>query len=205
MVTVYFPGIETGTDGNDTHCLLMLVSDHDREHLARDFRGQPLDPATWVPMLVVRAHTTPGNMRKPLADRAGIDFNTDPMVLSDRALAALLPHIGTAGLALRLAFGEVPYSFFAVTRVIDALDLDNCEIVRYPDGGISRITRYAFRPDRVADEWIFKVPQKPSLTFVTDRFVNLVHEHGLTGFAFERLWSAPEHPMPLAPKPAAAP
>jgi hypothetical protein len=189
MVTVYLPGIETGPDGNDTHCVLLLVSDADRERLAWEFRGQLIDAAAWVPWLVVRSHTTPGNLRKPLADRAGIDFNTDPMVLSDRALAALLPHMGHAGQALRLAFAETPYSLFAVTRVIDALDLERCEVVRYPDGGISRITKYAFRAETVADEWIFKIPQRPSQSFVTQRFVDLAQAHGLSGFAFHPVWT----------------
>jgi hypothetical protein len=64
------------------------------------------------------------------------------------------------------------------------------ETVRYPDGGLSRIKRYVFKPDAVGDQWLFKIPQKPNgFAFVTDRFVEVVQRAGLTGFGFERLWS----------------
>lgn len=57
------------------------------------------------------------------------------------------------------------------------------------------------RGDHIADEWIFKIPQKPSVAFVTDRFVELVHKTQLTGFAFEQLWQSEDVPAPMSSKP----
>lgn len=187
---VFDPKNEIGSDGNNTYCRLMLSSDDDRRSLARSFFGETVLLSDWTPWEIVRAYTTPGNVIKPLGDRAGIDFKIDPMVLSRRAIDVLMPHICAFGQALPLHFEEAEYFLFNVTNVIDAVDIDASEVVRYPDGGLSRIVRYVFKPEVVRDQWIFKVPQQPKgFAFVTDRFVDLVKQHGLTGFGFKLLWA----------------
>jgi hypothetical protein len=196
-MNIYDANIDRGPDRNDKICRFMLVSDGDRRVLndPNQLNGTPMPIEQWVPWRIQRAYTTPGNRDKPLGDRAGLDFKTDPMVLSRRALDVLLPHIGSLGQVLPLDFDEAEYFLFNITNVVDAVDLDASETVRYPDGGLSRIKRYVFKPDAVRDQWLFKIPQKPTgFAFVTDRFVEVVQRAGLTGFGFEPLWSdaAPE-------------
>lgn len=179
-------------DGNGVYCRFMLASDDDRRVLNDfgKFNGTPMPVAEWKPWKITRAYTTPGNLTKPLGDRAGIDFKSDPMVLSRRALNVLLPHIGSFGQALPLAFDDAEYFLFNITNVVDALDIEASETAYFKDGGFKRALRYAFKTDAVRDQWIFKIPQQPKgFAFVTDRFVELANNHGLTGFAFERLWS----------------
>jgi hypothetical protein len=178
-------------DGNGVYCRFMLVSDDDRRVLSDDFRGEEVPLDQWVPWKIIRAGTTAGNLTKPLGDRAGIDFNLDPMVLSRRALEVLLPHVGPSGQALPLAFDEAEYFLFNITNVVDALDEPACQVWRFPSTGrIGEIKRYAFKPEAVRDQWIFKIPQQPKgFAFVTDRFVEVVEQHRLTGFGFELLWS----------------
>lgn len=56
-------------------------------------------------------------------------------------------------------------------------------------GRVSRIKRYAFHPDVVRNEWIFKIRQTQAEAFATEQFVDLVRSAGLTGFEFRKLWS----------------
>jgi hypothetical protein len=188
-MNVFRPATSKRGDGNDVYCRFMLVSDDDRRILLDAFRGEPVPLDQWVPWKIMRAYTTPGNLTKPLGDRAGIDFDLDPMVLTRRALEVLLPHIGPFGQALPLDFDEAEYCFFNVTNVIDALDVEASELAFFKDGGLKRVLRHAFKAEVVREQWIFKIPQWSKSTFVTDRFVDLVKSSGLTGFGFEQLWS----------------
>jgi hypothetical protein len=186
-------------NGQDGYCRLLVATDEERKVLDGQFRGVPMSLAAWKPIKVVRMYSEPENLIKPLGDRAAIDAWSDPMVLSRRALDELVPYIGRFGQVLPLTFDECDYSLFNITNVVDAVDLDASETVRYPDGGLSRIRSYVFRPKAVRDHWIFKIPQyAKGFAFVTDRFVEVVHRAGLTGFGFELLWSDKEAPAARA-------
>jgi hypothetical protein len=178
-------------DGNDVYCRLLVASDEHRKVLDNEFRGAAVPTDLWCPLKVVRMYSDPDKVNRPLGDRAAIDALSDPLVLSRRALDALLPHIGTFGQVLPLDFDECEYSLFNITNVIDALDETASEVWRFPSSGrIGDVTCYVFKPEAVRDQWIFKIPQRSKgFAFVTDRFVELVHQAGLTGFGFEPLWS----------------
>jgi hypothetical protein len=196
-MNIYDANIDRGPDRNDKICRFMLVSDGDRRMLndPNQLNGLPTLIEQWVPWKIQRDYTMPINLTKPLGDRAGLDFETDPMVLSRRALDVLLPHIGSLGQVLPLDFDEAEYFLFNITNVVDALDIASSEVAYFKDGGLKWIKRYVFKPDAVRDQWLFKIPQKPTgFAFVTDRFVEVVQRAGLTGFGFELLWSdaAPE-------------
>ena len=177
-------------DGNDVYCRFDVVTKDDRWSLNESFRGESFPMEQWVPFKIIRSPSTPGNLTKPLGDRAGIDFKTDPMVLSRRALEVLLPHIGAFGQVLPLSFDEAEYSLFNITNVVDGLDIASSEVAYFADGGFKRAKRYAFKPEVVRDQWIFKIPQRlGGFAFVTDRFVQAVQDAKLTGFGFDLLWS----------------
>lgn len=189
-MNIYDPRIESRPDGQDAYVVL-LTADRSRLLVPEECSSSKLISLdTWIPLPVERDYSVKGNMTKPLGDRVGIDAYVDPMVLSRRALEVLLPHIGDLGQVLPLAFEEAEYSFFNVTNVVDALDEPHTEISRFPSGRISKIERYAFRPEAVRDQWLFKIPQRRGgFLFVTDRFVDLVKSSGLTGFKFKPVWS----------------
>jgi hypothetical protein len=177
-------------DGNDVYCRLLVASDDDRKVLDSAFRGVSISISSWRPLKAIRMYSESENLAKPLGDRAAIDALSDPMVLSRRALDVLLPHIGSLGQVLPLAFDEAEYFLFNITNVIDALDIAASDVVYFKDGGFYRVKRYAFKPDVVRDQWLFKIPQHATgFAFVTDRFVEVVQRAGLTGFGFEPLWS----------------
>jgi hypothetical protein len=89
-----------------------------------------------------------------------------------------------------LAFDEAEYAFFNITNVVDALDEAKSELKYFSDGGFHRVLRYAFKPEAVRDQLLFKIPQQPGgFAFVTDRFVEIVKANGLTGFGFDKKWT----------------
>jgi hypothetical protein len=190
-MNIYRPGVERRADEQNKY-MTLLTGDQSRLHTAEEnCCGYAIDLATWIPLSVIRDYSIKDNMTKPLGDRVGIDADVDPMVLSRRALDVLLPHIRNLGQVLPLAFNEAEYSFFNVTNVVDALDEEACQIWRLPSSGrIGKIERYVFKPEAVRDQLLFKIPQRRTgFSFVTDRFVELAKEGGLTGFNFKRLWT----------------
>jgi hypothetical protein len=194
--------------GGAAFCALTFNSQEDRNRFDQraGFRGEPLGSELLIPYRVVRSAGYPGEDTAPLGDRQGIGYYVDPMVLSRRALDVLLPRIGHLVQLVPLQFNEGEYAAINITHVIDALDEARSDIERFPSSGrISRILRHAFKPDRVKDELIFKIPQTPRRAFVTDRFVKLVNDAGLTGFAFEPIWSdatcEPQAPRPQGSHP----
>lgn len=179
-------------DRNAVHCLLSFANDTDRRRfdIGSHFRGEPLAPEFLQAYEVTRSREFPGGDTAPLGDRQGIGFNTDPMALSRRALDVLLPHIGSAVQVVPLTFDEGEYALLNIVNLLDALDFEKSEKTFYrADGTLKDIVSHAFRPEIVRDEWIFKIPQTTRRAFVTQRFVDLVQEAGLTGFDFEELWS----------------
>jgi hypothetical protein len=190
-MNIYRPGIESRPDGQDRYMVLLYADKARILDPSQSCRSKPVDLNSWVPLPVRRDYEVKDNLTKPLGDRVGIDAETDPMVLSRRALDVLLPHIGSLGQVLPLAFDEAEYAFFNITNVVDALDESKSELERFPSTGrLSRVLRYAFKPEAVRDQLLFKIPQQPGgFAFVTDRFVEIVKANGLTGFGFDKKWT----------------
>jgi hypothetical protein len=97
------------------------------------------------------------------------------------------------------------YKAYHVTRVIDALDEANSQIVWHATDrlrlrrGLPRelrtaeaITGFCFHPERLGDAVIFRIPQLSHHIFVTERFTTAVRESGLLGFCFAEVWRADE-------------
>lgn len=104
------------------------------------------------------------------------------------ALAGLLE--GNGELLPTICDGEECF-LYNVTRVVDALDENNCGIERLDSGGILDIERHAFHEKKLRGIPIFKIPQYvPGWVYVTDPFVKRVQETGLRGFAFSLVLSS---------------
>ncbi|MEW6706036.1 MAG: DUF1629 domain-containing protein [Pseudomonadota bacterium] len=132
---------------------------------------------------------TPRSSRAQLADFSNLDYDCFP-VFSERAKQVLGPHIDSLGQWLKLECDEAPYWLFNITNVVDALDEQKSELLRFDSGKVMRIARFAFYPERVRGQFMFTVPQRPGVhNLVTDEFVKLVQQHKLTGFNFKLLWT----------------
>jgi hypothetical protein len=141
---------------------------------------------------------TPRESDARFGDYSNLNHNVHP-VFSQRAKDLLTPHLQGLGQWIELVSDEAPYWLFFISHVVDALDVPNSKILYFPStpGKVMRIARYAFHPDAVRDQWLFTLPQMVrSHRLVTDRFVDFVRAHGLTGFEFRLLWSEEQGPVP---------
>ncbi|OHV69416.1 hypothetical protein LCM4577_22780 [Mesorhizobium sp. LCM 4577] len=77
-----------------------------------------------------------------------------------------------------------------VTHVIDALDEARSQIVRFYDGDILAIERYAFDAEKIGTAEVFKLPMRASPVFVDDVFVERVRKAGLRNVSFEPVWTS---------------
>jgi hypothetical protein len=133
--------------------------------------------------------STPRGSKAKLGDFSNLGYGSEPC-FGARAKQLLGPHIDGLGQWLTLECDEAPYWLFNVTHTVDALDEANSELVRFADGKVMRIAQFVFNREMLRGQLLFQLPQRlgaPNL--VTQDFVDLVHEHGLTGFCFRLLWS----------------
>jgi hypothetical protein len=111
-------------------------------------------------------------------------------VLKDPASRALSPALLTDGELLPLACDDAQLVVFNVTTVLDALDLDQSDVVRFPSSGrIMKVRSHAFR-SIPGDVRAFKVPELLSggTVFVTEEVVAAAAGASLRGVGFELLW-----------------
>lgn len=113
-------------------------------------------------------------------------------VFSEYASQVLNDILANNGEILPLDCGNKDAIYYAynVTKVVDALDLEKSEIKYFKDSTkVMRIVHYAFKPEKLHNVYIFRLPQMPLMyVFVTDDFVDVVTRNKLTGFAFEQVW-----------------
>ena len=168
----------------DYRSLIMAVGDP--TEFNRRFDGTPMKR----PWTDVTIEWTDDQSQFPKPDFPQLSSTSIP-IFSSRAIDALRDLLERNGEILPTTCGGDQLFFFNVTRVIDAFDESNSEVIRYrATSEIARVARYFFLEERLAGAVIFKIPQFPvSRVFVTDPFVERVRSTGLTGFWFPRLWS----------------
>jgi len=115
------------------------------------------------------------------------------LILRSRALELLRPDLEPYGEFLPLRADET-VSLFNVTTVVDALDEERSQIVRFDDGGVLTIEKHVFRPDAIGDAQIFKLPERHdgvrvSSIYLQETIVRRIGELGLKGVAFDMVWS----------------
>lgn len=106
-------------------------------------------------------------------------------VLKSNAVEQLGSVLTKNGELLPLECDEMPLWVFNVTTVLDALDLKQSDIIRFPSGGIMDVNAYIFQPSRIHDESAFRVPDLDTV-FITEDVVKLAGK--LAGVGFKLLW-----------------
>ncbi len=139
--------------------------------------------------------STPKGSPAKLGDFSNVNNMSYPC-FSGHAKSVLEPHLNGLGQWFELDCEEAPYWLFEITNIVDALDEPASEVKYFPDGGVMRVAEFVMKPEALHDQLIFKIPQRPGrYNLVTDRFVNLVRQHQLTGFVFKLLWSQEDGPV----------
>jgi hypothetical protein len=158
---------------------------------ALDFSSKKPVGVNWRPVPV---HLAFHDYNRPHVRSNRVDFpnsNFGGLALSERAKVCLEPLLSTYGELLPLACPDEPLWALNITKVIDALDLERSVILDRPTMNpmCPNVVRCAFDATRTSDAVIFRLPQtNVSEIFFTDKFVEEVRRHELTGFGYRVEW-----------------
>lgn len=87
---------------------------------------------------------------------------------------------------------RIPLWVYNSACVVGARDENHSANLRFSNGRIMDIRRYAFRKERNGSPIAFKIPQLAvSPTFLSQEIVSLYSSHNLTGLEFRQIWEAP--------------
>ncbi|SFB49999.1 hypothetical protein SAMN05216312_110173 [Cohnella sp. OV330] len=165
--------------------LYCLTENGYRTYFSGQFAGEPIQK--WD-----------SNMEFDSEKRIAVDypkFGSGIVILSERAVTVLKDLIESRGELLKLNHIRFAYYALNILNIVPGLDYKNSEITFFEDGSVWDIRKYAFELERVANESIFKIPERLSTQiFVTDTFRDCVLQHNLTGFRFIELWDSEADP-----------
>jgi hypothetical protein len=149
------------------------------------FRGLDGTPrhSTWspIPMRLL----TEDDSGRPL-QRADFPWlGSHVLILRDRAVQAVGSVLEDYGELLPLDCAQADLSVLNVCRVVDALDEERSELVRFGTGRIMKIKRAAFREEALAEAHIFKLPQMlRGSIYLTENIVQQIRHAQLQGIDF---------------------
>jgi len=163
------------------------VDDADHEYLW-SLDGTPRQEG-WRPIPVTRL--TVDDAGQPWSESDFPWLGAHVLVMRERAVAALEPALRSCGELLPLSCPDADLWLFHSLAVAEPSTSRASSIVRFSDGEILTVERYAFHPDKVPNVPIFKVPQLlRGPLFITDDFVDQVKANDLTGFGCSAVWTS---------------
>jgi hypothetical protein len=126
-------------------------------------------------------------------------FNDYPCVnmlipaFSSRAVESLRDFLEPNGELLPLESPVGEYFAYNLTTVVDVLDRRRSSVEYWCDPPTTavEVEYFAFYKTKLRGLSIFRIVDLPNCTLVTDAFVKRVHDHGLNGFHFVKVWPFP--------------
>lgn len=114
------------------------------------------------------------------------------LVVSHDARAKLGEEFERVGELLPLECEDGEFWAVNVTRLLDALNERESQVLRFPDGDrIMMIRKAVFRPERLEGAQLFKLSRmERGLIYVTESFVSRVTASGLKGIEFDQVWES---------------
>jgi hypothetical protein len=163
------------------------VDDVDFE-VFRSLDGTPRNTA-WKPISVrVLRFDELGEPRRP-ADLPWLGGHV--LVLTARAVDALGERLRQSGELLPLRCDDADLYVYNPLQVVDALDENCSDLVRFYGGRVMTIARHAFKAEALVGANVFKLPQMPrGSIYTTSELVDAVEAAGLRGTLFEKVWAA---------------
>ena len=172
------PGAKSVLGHEQAYDDLMVI-----DAMSLGWRTQPL-AEHWKPMPVVGAVNA-------FNDYPCLEL-TEP-VFSRRAVDALGGMLTANGDLLPLDTKVGEYYLYVVQAKIDALNVPKSRLSRNREDKVAAgIDYFDFLPSRLDNATIFRIPEQPNYTLVTDRFKHRVEQAGLNGFEFAIVWPLPE-------------
>ena len=121
---------------------------------------------------------------------------TQTLVVDETALEGLRDFLEMSGELLPLPYKDKLYHVLNVVPFVNALDDNKTQWVYGKNTGEKiRIDRYAFRADRLAGTFLFKIPETNEILTCegiknpNEEFKGRVERLGLKGLLFEELWT----------------
>jgi hypothetical protein len=156
----------------------------DFESLNVKINGRP-QAATWAPVSMKTIRVDEG---RALRETDCPWLGSHALVLRRSAVEAMNEVLRRNGEVLPLRCTTDELFVFNPTNLVDCLDEDASDVVRFSNGRIMWIRRHVFRTDRLFDIDAFKIPNlRVSPIYVTDSFVGRWTEVGLTGIRWGRV------------------
>lgn len=160
-----------------------VIFDNDRDFLIDDasFAGSPIEG--WEPLSV----TVDEEIR--VGDMQSLDGGLP--VMNQKAIDVLADLLEGRVQILPLDYKSGEYYILNILNVVDAINYEKSEVVRFSSGRIMRFEKYDFVAEKVLHEPIFKIPdERRRAPFVTDEFRDRVLAHNLVGFEFTEVWDS---------------
>jgi hypothetical protein len=167
----------------DRYRPLTVVHEDDFRKLSA-LHDQPV-PLEWEPVPVEWLDER-GSLLKPVSDFPSFG---GVLAFRQKALDSLRDLLEPNGVILPLRMSGESVFAYKVTREIDALDEERCDLTRFSTGRIMSVQRFAFFSGPINGAPIFKVPQFRAQAFVTDAFAERIRRLSLTGFVLNEVWS----------------
>jgi hypothetical protein len=155
---------------------LVLVKDQDWD-LFNQFDGRRL-AETWTPVAVeILKQKRRGDL---------LYLTSRVPVFRPRTWRVLEPLIGPFVEALPVKTTDETFFAINVLAVLDCLDLERSEVLRFPSGGIMYIQRHAFKEGSLDNVPIFKVRgAELKEVLVSSEFKRVVEQNRLRGLVFK--------------------
>ena len=157
-------------------CIVLNNPETDYSILYR-FNGKPIDNWTNIEVVI--------EGKKKLKKGDFLDLSTHIPVFNKNAISCMREILSPYGQILPLNCRGGDFFAYNVTTVIDGLNEEKSEIIRFPSGKIMNITKYIVNRDKLSGQCIFKIKQAELMdVFVTQDFVEIVKKYKLSGFDF---------------------
>lgn len=164
------------------------VNSDDFERLIVEINGTPRRVG-WKPMPMKLIHKT---LRKKFTYSDSPWNGSSSLIFRKPAVEKMKPILEEYGELLPLVCPDAELWVYNPTVILDALDDQATQGSRFDDGRFMMIDKYVFHADVVRGIDVFKlVNRRASITFVSDRFVDMWNASGLKGLKFDKLWTSP--------------
>ncbi|OPH60462.1 hypothetical protein BC351_18410 [Paenibacillus ferrarius] len=127
---------------------------------------------------------------EPQKLRSDIPYFVGAPVFSKKAVELLGSLINNSVEILPIKFDREEYYIINVVNLLNCIDFEKSEVVKFRSGRIMKFKKYEFIADVVSNEHIFKIAEMPQHSvFVSEEFRNVVLASNLSGILFEEVWS----------------
>lgn len=160
------------------------INEADFETINKQINGEHRQ-TTWKP-ISAKIITKDQGQKLVLSDSPWLGSHA--LIFRSSAIEILGEILKKHGELLDLHCTGADISIYNPTMVLDALDESESSVLRFENGRLMRINRYALR-DVIKGVHIFKIPNlRVSPTFVSDCFVESWKSSGLKGLEFKKVW-----------------